>query len=547
MLSGGAAHMVYSEFVITTRAAFGEYQPCNPCNGQKPAGGGGHSDHSDHQYCAPGVKNGTFTCQSYGGGGGPPPPPQCLAGFQIWSEDCLNGTVYKKLPVKKGKGEGACCAACTADKAKCAGWNMPGGVNGTECQLMKEPLVMWHGGQSQSKCKAAQVDHSEYNCWYNNPQYNVSFAPYCDKKECQCAAIENSVPMGRELDPMCHEGATRKTTTQKKQSRRDAQAAALTKAAARRQSKNGVRFSRVDGRPLWATPNYWTCSDMLEKLCFDQYHPRPDCASCAVTAANKKTLSAAGCTPQYLGHLCNAYSFDTCREDVEKLCKGSVGKSNACNACVQKHTTQLEHDNCTSTFVEYACQGGHGGGGDNKWEQYMRDLACHLNGTWYSSGTGEAGGKGMCKGNKLEKDCWWHAEHVRTVNQTCVDDNVVAAVQAVRPKCWNDCPNNQGTNITSACYLECLFDTMIGNSTAKPPVKPMTPAHITAAFLKSFHSDKPSEGGCLTVKQPKPTPPSPKPPPPPPPPGLKGWACVSDKCVKQKGGGSKSDCQQTCP
>jgi|AntRauTorckE5430_2_1112549.scaffolds.fasta_scaffold69883_1 hypothetical protein len=33
-LSGGSAWMVYSEFVISTRDAFGEYQACNPCSGQ---------------------------------------------------------------------------------------------------------------------------------------------------------------------------------------------------------------------------------------------------------------------------------------------------------------------------------------------------------------------------------------------------------------------------------------------------------------------------------------------------------------------------------
>ena len=48
-------------------------------------------------------------------------------------------------------GSGSCCAACSASQ-ECAGWNMPDGANGTTCQLMKEPLIMWEDGQTESKC-----------------------------------------------------------------------------------------------------------------------------------------------------------------------------------------------------------------------------------------------------------------------------------------------------------------------------------------------------------------------------------------------------------
>ena len=47
-------------------------------------------------FCPPGVPNGTFQCSSYSGGG-PPPPPQCESGFDVWHQDCLNGTVFKTL------------------------------------------------------------------------------------------------------------------------------------------------------------------------------------------------------------------------------------------------------------------------------------------------------------------------------------------------------------------------------------------------------------------------------------------------------------------
>ena len=62
-LSGGAAHMVYTEFVVEARTAFGDYQPCNPD-----------------------PKTGVFACDMMAG---PPPPPQCDAGGNsAFMDDC---------------------------------------------------------------------------------------------------------------------------------------------------------------------------------------------------------------------------------------------------------------------------------------------------------------------------------------------------------------------------------------------------------------------------------------------------------------------------
>ena len=61
---------------------------------------------------------------------------------------------------------------------------------------------------------------------------------------------------------------------------------------------------------------------------------------------------------------------------------------------------------------------------------------------------------------------------------------MVAAVEAVAPACFGGCP--QPTNATSACYLHCLFDTMIGNMSTGQRVGGMAAADIVGPFVHAF-------------------------------------------------------------
>lgn len=125
----------------------------------------------------------------------------------------------------------------------------------------------------------------------------------------------------------------------------------------------------------------------------------------------------------------------------------------------------------------------------SKWFQYITSFACFLDGTWYSTT-----GKGQCNGSVVEDHCWWRlAETHRTVNSTCVDDRVATSVQKRRPQCWEGCP--QPSNRTSACYLDCLFETILGNATLGIP--PLTKDQVVAPFAEAFKSD--AEGGCPEV------------------------------------------------
>ena len=103
-------------------------------------------------------------------------------------------------------------------------------------------------------------------------------------------------------------------------------------------------------------------------------------------------------------------------------------------------------------------------------------------------------------------------------------------VKQKNPSCWERCP--QPGNSSSVCWVECLFNTLLGNSTAGlPAVRPllplaprpnhlhllgqladlnwpkgsaerpdglaqMTKAQIVEPFERSFATNDISEGGC---------------------------------------------------
>lgn len=450
-LSGGKQWMVYTEYTVTTKAAFGEYAACNPCSNAEFNG----SSYMRPPKCPQGKPDGTFVCQGYGGSSqGPPPPPQCQDGFEIYHRDCLNGTLLKEIHGS----EGDCCAACKAEGEECAGWSMPEGYNGTVCQLLKTPLIQWNDAQSTGhKCKAAEVDHSQRDCWYTDPHMNATFSDYCSHDSCTCDAIEK-MAMGREEGAMCHEGG------------------------------HGRR--QLGEAPAGAA--YWQCSKEVESLCGNYRHDPTGCQACAAT--HVASLKGAGCTTGYIDHACSA-DFGSCEEKLKSVCKEAISSNSPdeCEQCALEHSEALMDANCTGTYVEYACGGGHYH--SNPWEEYISQLGCLLNGTWFSTRS-----EGECTHGQspASDDCWWSVKSVgHTVNQTCVDNNVIKAVASVQPACFKNCSPADQNNQSSACYLHCFFDSMVGNSSAGIPK--MKAEDVIAPFIASFTSDDPKKGGCQVV------------------------------------------------
>lgn len=393
--------------------------------------------------------------------------------------DCINGTEYRRVDVA-GDGrdaEGACCAACSSEGFdKCAGWNLKEDV----CSLMALPIVIFDDGQKLGHCKAAQVRvgaTADGNCWYDDPEYNVTFANVCDRKVCGCQAV-SAMAVGREQHAMCHHHRSsarhRRPMSVSIPSRSDNRRPPTSVAAPASGSISSP------SRPLSAL--FWQCAAAL----YDDFHHLIGTDGCAVAAQNPPAASALGkldCPLTMLKVLCTPDS-EFCSAAVDFECgqlrpvdgpgKGTYN-TGQCRECAFKGSgarsgdgvaTTLMNGHCNASLVNKACGGGNdsGFGLHGKWIEDLEMFACMMNGTWYSTQAA-----GQCKAGARPDgsgDCWWRlAETKRTVNQSCVDDRVIKSVQKHGAPCFGKCPGDTGTNRTQPCFIDCLFDTVLGNRT----------------------------------------------------------------------------------
>jgi hypothetical protein len=122
---------VYEKFVVDTNPLLGTYHNCNPL------------------LSGPGA--GEFNCDSMDFGEGHclcSGPNEVRTTYDLYHEDCMNGTVFRKLAANQS----ACEAACT-DAPQCAAFAVPEGPGGGVCHLLKEPLIQWNGGATVSPCR----------------------------------------------------------------------------------------------------------------------------------------------------------------------------------------------------------------------------------------------------------------------------------------------------------------------------------------------------------------------------------------------------------
>merc|ERR1712086_361424 len=130
-------------------------------------------------------------------------------------------------------------------------------------------------------------------------------------------------------------------------------------------------------------------------------YAEPDAYACWYSDPQFNTSFASVCDPSKC--TCNAIS------------NMSVGR--------EQHAMCWHHSSQTASSTPQAVRIAHEK--HSKWFEYVGGLGCLTDGTWYSTRA-----EGECKGDVVDESCWWRlAQQHRTVNASCVDDHVVAAVQ----------------------------------------------------------------------------------------------------------------------
>jgi len=130
--------------------------------------------------------------------------------------------------------------------------------------------------------------------------------------------------------------------------------------------------------------------------------------------------------------------------------------------------------------------------------QWKVHVAVITGGSWYSIPA-----EGECNGTDTPttpSGCSWRLRTApRIFNATCVNDRLRAAIEAYAASsagggCFQQrCTVSERTDFGSDCYTECLFDVILGNETAAPP---MTKQQLMAPWEAAF---APGTGGCPTI------------------------------------------------
>ncbi|KAH8055757.1 phospholipid methyltransferase [Aureococcus anophagefferens] len=115
-------------------------------------------------------------------------------------------------------------------------------------------------------------------------------------------------------------------------------------------------------------------------------------------------------------------------------------------------------------------------------ESASMTLSDMMNGTWFS--TQKAGE--CAPGETVGEGCFWRVvNQTAQVNATCVNDRMISKIVAQRGgACFDGCddPKDQ----SAPCWIQCFFETIVGNATAQPPLPPTDRALILDAFEGAF-------------------------------------------------------------
>ena len=128
------------------------------------------------------------------------------------------------------------------------------------------------------------------------------------------------------------------------------------------------------------------------------------------------------------------------------------------------------------------------------WDHWKSSTSRVLGGNWYSTAA-----EADCD-DPAAPGCGWRVrEHLKTVNATCANDNLISAVEKRGAACFKNgaCPmlgDGSAYNRSTNCWVQCFFSAVIGPTPALPagavpwtPLPAMASADLTGSHGRVCH------------------------------------------------------------
>ena len=198
-------------------------------------------------------------------------------------------------------------------------------------------------------------------------------------------------------------------------------------------------------------PAYQQCHDIVHR----NSSQRPNMSAClsCFTAATGCSAGAVWDRCAFLSTKVSCAKFGVEPVDL-RYCGASRAGSNLSEACP-------------------SCADGCSG----VWDHWKSSTARVLGGFWYSTAA-----EGNCDSPSAVGCGWRVLEHIKTVNASCANDNLIALVEKRGAECFANggCPKLAGSateyNRSTNCWVECFFSSVLGPTPHLPAsTVPWTP------------------------------------------------------------------------
>eukprot|EP01052_Picozoa_sp_SAG31_P012874 SAG31_NODE_762_length_12275_cov_14.077119_9_plen_710_part_00 len=440
---------------------------------------------------------GVFSCGMHGGGSSG--WPAVCDGYDEHHSHYLAGTpIGAPIPLPQNGSVAACCAMCSSLQA-CDGWVLKNSTaQKPECVLLSNGTLK----DNPDGIVSAQRDRGQHEyCWYDDNFTYSTWKDFCSMRDCSCDAM-NKLSLGLEVRGVTFSRLCATTREIRDFNREiygtDRESVCVDRTTpcagttAPRTIGKGllsrlcatIREIRDFNREIHGTDRESVCINRTLRVTNRTYWWNFTGADCdpGVEEGDCDSSTPAGvaaCKKKCLDDpYCGGFNSDNHLKYAD--CVENVQQSSSITLWVLKDAPQPAG---LSALVSAPPQ-------PPDYDTWMRDLACLMDGNWYSSQAA-----GQCK-DEADTDCWWRLASPengeRVVNASCVDDRVQSSLRQKNEACWNACA--QPDNATALCAVSCLFETMIGDPTTGRAA--LTKEEVVAPFEAAF--DEPSQGGCAS-------------------------------------------------